>query len=536
MAPPAPALLLGFAALCTAASSAAPPNLLLLFPDQWRHDWTPLNPALPALSMPTFAALLSQGTHFPYATVPSPLCAPSRACLVSGREYDEAGVPDNFTRDYPLNQTTFYTLLREAGYHVMTSGKDDLTKASGPGLDGSFHAAALGFSAWARAAGKQDAVNRGAPFEPYGVYCAARNTTVDGRVESLWDVLRGDLAHSCTAAAAMPGGYDCSTASPMPQFAYEDDYVAANALALLAARPAGAPWLLHVSFPGPHPPFVATAGMLNATRSDDFPLAVNNTATPAAAQLGARRAYAAELENLDALFARVLAGVAAADAADGSTTLIVVASDHGEMLGDLGDWGKTMPWQGSASVPLLFVGPALGVRAGAAVAAPVTTLDIAGTLLDFAGVARAPGMTTQSLRPALVAGAPPARATVSSGLASWRAVLDTPPANASAIFKLVCCRGPCPGGDGAPFVGGDARDYAGVVGGGAAAGAGAAAGGAGGARATAGDSAAFVAQLFDVVADPFDRFDIAAAHPQAVVRMKALLPPGWCGSSGGGRA
>lgn len=537
------ARLLPLLAAALAAAPARPPNLLLLFPDQWRHDWTPLNAALPALSMPTLAALLARGTHFSHATVPSPLCAPSRACLASGREYDAAGVPDNFTRDYPLNQTTFYTLLRDAGYHVMTSGKDDLTKASGPGLDGSFHAAELGFSAWARAAGKQDAVNRGGePFEPYGVFCAARNTTVDGRVESLWDVLRGDLAHSCTSADHMPGGYDCATASPMPQDAYEDDYVAANALALLAARPPAAPWLLHVSFPGPHPPFVATAGMLNATRGDAFPLAANNSVTPAPAQVAARRAYAAELENLDALFARVLAGVAAADAADGSVTLVVVASDHGEMLGDLADWGKSMPWQGSASVPLLFVAPALGVRVGATVAAPVATLDIAGTLLDFAGVAPAPGMTTRSLRAALTTGgAPPPRAAVASGLATWRAVLETPPANASAIFKLVCCRGPCPGGDGVPFVGGDARDYAGVVAGGGGGG-----GGSDGASSSPGaahdgrdsredggravESAAFVTKLFDIVSDPFDVFDISAAHPGAVARMQALLPAGWCGS------
>lgn len=77
--------------------------------------------------MPHYSALRARGTRFRKAFVPSPLCAPSRACLASGREYDRAGVPDNFSNDFPINVTTFMTLLRDGGYDVMTSGKDDLT-------------------------------------------------------------------------------------------------------------------------------------------------------------------------------------------------------------------------------------------------------------------------------------------------------------------------------------------------------------------------------------------------------------------------
>ncbi len=90
------------------------PNFLLLMPDQWRHDWTPENPGLaPLLAMPTYMGLVQNGTRFRLPFVPAPLCAPSRACLASGKEYDEAGVPDNFSNDYPLNQTTWMTLLSQ---------------------------------------------------------------------------------------------------------------------------------------------------------------------------------------------------------------------------------------------------------------------------------------------------------------------------------------------------------------------------------------------------------------------------------------
>jgi arylsulfatase len=86
----------------TASLALARPNILLLFPDQWRWDWASNLYSVP-LHMPTFDALTAVGVRFAQAYVPSPLCAPSRACLASGREYDEAGVPDNFSNDYPLN-------------------------------------------------------------------------------------------------------------------------------------------------------------------------------------------------------------------------------------------------------------------------------------------------------------------------------------------------------------------------------------------------------------------------------------------------
>ena len=122
-------------------------------------------------------------------------------------------------------------------------------------------------------------------------------------------------------------------------------------------------------------------------------------------------------------------------------------------LGDHDDWGKTMPWQGSASVPFVIAAPSLqlreslGLAAGGIVDVPVGTLDIAGTALDIAGVPAAANMTTVSLRPLLVnhgSNSTPPRPFVSSGLAQWRLVVMTHPANGHAL-KLVCCKGPCPG-------------------------------------------------------------------------------------------
>ena len=105
-------------ASCGREDSAAPvpPNILLVVPDQLRPDWTGLNPDI-GVRTPHLNALAARGVNFENCYCASPLCAPSRACLAGGREYDRCGVPDN-SLNYPLDQVTYYTLLRQAGYHV----------------------------------------------------------------------------------------------------------------------------------------------------------------------------------------------------------------------------------------------------------------------------------------------------------------------------------------------------------------------------------------------------------------------------------
>jgi arylsulfatase A-like enzyme len=73
-----------------------------------------------------------------------------------------------------------------------------------------------------------------------------------------------------------------------------------------------------------------------------------------------------------------------------------MSSDHGELLGDHNDFGKSKPWQGSIGVPLICAGPGLAV--GRSVTRPVGTVDMAATFMDYAGAVPAPGMTAVSMR------------------------------------------------------------------------------------------------------------------------------------------
>src|SRR5229473_7578352 len=110
------------------AAQARRPNILLLFPDQHRFDWTVFNEDI-AVRMPHLEKLARRGVRFTNAVVASPLCAPSRACLASGKEYDRCRVRDN-GEDYPVDQKTYYTLLKDGGYHTAACGKIDLHKAT----------------------------------------------------------------------------------------------------------------------------------------------------------------------------------------------------------------------------------------------------------------------------------------------------------------------------------------------------------------------------------------------------------------------
>eukprot|EP01047_Picozoa_sp_COSAG01_P019361 COSAG01_NODE_1073_length_11862_cov_11.086117_10_plen_162_part_00 len=87
-----------------------------------------------------------------------------------------------------------------------------------------------------------------------------------------------------------------------------------------------------------------------------------------------------------------------------------------QMLGDHGDWNKEKPWEGSAHVPLVCGGPRVRQQV---VSQPVTTMDLAATWLDLAGVSgmgRMVDSTSRSLLPVLRGDMPQNREFISSGL------------------------------------------------------------------------------------------------------------------------
>lgn len=381
-----------FRSVALGADAPAPtkkPNILFFFPDQHRYDWTSLNTALPDLT-PNLRQLAREGISFSKVFCPSPLCAPSRACLAAGKRYGETGVASNGDA-LPLTTTTFYKLLRDSGgYHVLGCGKFDLDKPGKSwGIDGKHHREGLpsllevwGFSDGIDNAGKEDGAKTKKP-EPYNAYLKSINVSRKNMTDE----------------------------------AYSDNWIARNGLSLLQSAPKDKPWFLQINFNGPHPPFDPTPSMTNKWGNTEFPLAVPENKD----DQDERLRYAAEITNIDRWIAVYKEELQKRGELD--NTIIIFSSDHGEMLDDHGYHGKTRPLSPSACVPLVISGP--GIRKNAVCNNITGTIDLPATFLDYAGVPIPSFMDgSKSMRAYLEGKGDSPRKHVTSALAGWTLVCD----------------------------------------------------------------------------------------------------------------
>ena len=124
--------------------------------------------------------------------------------------------------------------------------------------------------------------------------------------------------------------------------------------------------------------------------------------------------------------ARYLDAVARRD--DGRPTIVIFASDHGEMLGDHGKWGKSIWRRSSIGIPMIVSGPGVAHRTSDAL---VQLHDLAPTFLELAGAQPLPDADSLSLVDVIrQTSAPTAerdatlRRYAVSGLNAWDSVWD----------------------------------------------------------------------------------------------------------------
>lgn len=393
------------------------PNILFFLPDQHRYDWLGTNPRLPVRT-PILNKLAEQGVLFSRAFCPSPLCAPSRASLASGKHYDRCRVKNNGV-DYPVEQPTFYLLLRESGYHVAGVGKFDLHKNTLDwGLDGSRLVKQWGFSEGIDNEGKWDAIRSGAiaPKGPYMAYLHRRG---------LAEIHVQDFRKRRSYAATFP--------TPLPEEAYCDNWVGNNGLQMLKKNPTNKPWFLVANFTGPHGPMDITDRMYKRWQGIDFPQPNNCKKFGPPTHVKIRRNCSAMVENIDRWLGIYIEELKKRGELD--NTIIVYSSDHGEMLGDHNRWGKSVPYQPSVGIPMIIWGP--GVVKSVVSDALVSLMDLNATFLDYANIPRPQYMDSISMRPLLEGKSSSHREYVLSGLNKWRMVFD-------GQYKLILTRGKKP--------------------------------------------------------------------------------------------
>ncbi len=165
------------------------------------------------------------------------------------------------------------------------------------------------------------------------------------------------------------------------------------------AHGAGAPFALVASFIHPHDPYVARPEWWELYSDDeiDLPAFVPDDPDPFSQRLmdgieasytplteeelrRARRAYLANVSYFDSKIGQLVQTLD--EIGELGNTIVIVTADHGDMLGERGLWYKMNFFEHSARVPLVMAGP--GVVQGRASNA-CSLVDLLPTFLDIAG-------------------------------------------------------------------------------------------------------------------------------------------------------
>ncbi len=361
------------------------PNILLVMADDHRAD------AIGALGnaavhTPVLDGLVRRGTAFTRVNIAGSLmpavCAPSRACLLTGRGIFKADATPalfrgpHFEVKIPPDACTLPECFRAAGYETFFTGKwhNDL-----PALLRSFEGGGEIF---------------------HGGMCD--HTAVP--VRNLDEIRAG--APTRTGEG------------------FSSEIFCGAAESFLRTRAPGRPFMAWIALTSPHDPRTPPAEYRARYEPAQIPLPKNflpdhpfdNGELDVRDELLASHPLAPEvireqladyygmISHHDACVGRVLAALRATG--QEANTLVIYLSDHGLALGSHGLLGKQNLYEHSVRVPLIMAGP--GVPAGEQRPGLAYAFDVYATLCELAGIKAPPGTDSQSLVP-MLAGSGPGR-------------------------------------------------------------------------------------------------------------------------------
>ena len=382
------------------------PNFLIIFPDQQRFDH------IGAYGLggqtPNVDRIADAGCTFQRAYTPCPLCSPARAAMMIGRFPHAVGVPTNTCERFPGpddGEVMASQLLSRAGYACGYSGK--------------WH------------------ISRG-PVRPWGFADVVGNPNAYGQWCRREGVRQADLSAGTPQRFQLAdtsdriGTYSTPVPAPAPCGAGQDydPFVARQALRLARTYAAGeAPFAVWCCFHGPHPPLVIPEPYYSMYRLEEIPQPANFVDPPrpvegrgqshgphagdlsswqgAANPINTRfldwdwpqwqqaaAVYRGYVRLLDDAVGLLLDGLDELGVLD--STVVIYATDHGEMLGNHRLWQKMNMYEESVHIPLIVRPPAPG-RARAADDL-VGLADVAPTILDYAGIDPPANLHGASLR------------------------------------------------------------------------------------------------------------------------------------------
>jgi len=327
-----------------------------------------------AARTPHMDALAADGAVFDRAYCTTPLCAPSRASMMTGRMPSDLGCYDNGD-DFAASTPTFAHHLRAAGYHTALVGRmhfigPDQHHGFEQRLTTDVYPADLDMVPdWRRdPADRLQWYHDADTVYTAGVSQATVQQDFDDEVgfrtlRHLNDRVRANRA----AGEDIP--FLMVTSFIHPHDPYE---------------PPREHWdrFTGVEIPGPKHPEVPDASQDPHTHRLRAMSGFDQRETTAEEVARARRSYYAAVSYIDDHVGRIRERLETLGLLE--STVIVVTSDHGDMLGEKGLWYKMSPYEESARVPLILHGPEHLVDRGR-YANPVSLLDLMPTLLELAG-------------------------------------------------------------------------------------------------------------------------------------------------------
>lgn len=325
------------------SNEAVPPNIILILADDLGYGDLGVTGST-QISTPHIDSLATDGIQFTSAYVSSPVCAPSRAGLMTGKNQVGFGFHDNLSptqpghdpnfAGLPLDQKTLADRLKKLGYTTGLIGKWHL------GERPQFHPLKRGFDEfWGWLGGSHDYFRA----EPGG-------------------------------EKAMAGPILCTFKKPAPLSYLTDDQ--GDECVEFIRRHKDGPFFLFASFAAPHTPMQALEEDLKRFAHIDDKL---------------RRTYCAMVDRLDRNVGKILDEVRRQGME--RDTLVVFLSDNGGMSTPILSNGsinapfrgsKTTVLEGGIRVPMLLRWPA-ALPAGKTIDTTVSSLDLTPTFVAAAG-------------------------------------------------------------------------------------------------------------------------------------------------------
>ena len=358
------------------------PNILWYCTDQQRFD-TIGALGNPHVRTPTLDRLVASGAAFTHAYCQSPICTPSRSSFMTGMYPGRVHNCRNGNESFDNHPKLISKQLADSGYDCGMVGKFHLQSAASrtePRLDD-------GYSYWRFSHAPRDDWAQG---HDYADWVRHQGGDLDSLRQSD-DRVPPDLHQTKWAS-------DC-------------------ALEFITQR-RSQPWMLTVNVYDPHPPFIPPRSYAERFDPNSLPgphfretdlqqqrqlgsLDFQTQARPPSEFEGRQQQalYYAMIAQIDDQLERILTCLE--ETGERENTVIIFASDHGEMLGDHGLLYKGCRfYEGLVRVPLIFSWKdqiAAGLRSDAL----VELIDKSATILDLAGVAAPAQLQGKSLVPIL---------------------------------------------------------------------------------------------------------------------------------------